>query len=59
VIEGAGHLLMLEKPRLVQRALLAFLDVSSARLSIRGPPAHTGATEDLNSGTDFAMPSAL
>jgi len=58
VIERAGHLLMLEKPLLVQRALLAFLDVTAARLAARSL-ANAGSTEALNSGTDFAMPSAL
>lgn len=59
VIDRAGHLLMLEKPRLVQQALLAFLEVTAARVSSRGAPARGNGTEPLPAGTDFAMPSAL
>ncbi|HVE81299.1 MAG TPA: alpha/beta fold hydrolase [Myxococcales bacterium] len=57
VISGAGHLLMLEKPLLVQRALLAFLRVTGARAGAAGrsPAAHAARAEVLNSGTDFAM----
>lgn len=51
VIENAGHLLMLEKPRLVQRALHAFLEVTAARLSSRTWP--------VTAGAEFAMPPAL
>jgi len=54
VIENAGHLLMLEKPRLVQRALLAFLEVTATRLT--RPPSRTAPA---TAGAEFAMPPAL
>jgi pimeloyl-ACP methyl ester carboxylesterase len=51
VIDHAGHLLMLEKPRLVQRALLAFLEATA--------PSHASRSATARAGTDFAMPPAL
>lgn len=62
VIPDAGHLLMLEKPRFVCRALLAFLSAGPARASARaqrGPPLHAREPEVLDSGTGFAMQPVL
>lgn len=56
VIENAGHLLMLEKPRLVQRALLAFLEVTAARVTAARLYSRT---EPVTRGAEFAMPAAL
>lgn len=51
VIEGAGHLLTVEKPLLVARAVLAFLEAT------QGPP--RGRRNTGHQGTDFAIEPSL